>query len=58
MYNSFMLRSSGANLCFFKEVPNVASNQHFENPINPKTLAIKNNSKVNTGDISNKPQKI
>jgi hypothetical protein len=53
-----MLRSSGANLCFFKDVPNVASNQHFEKPIRPNTLATKNKNIVNVGESSNKPQNI
>jgi hypothetical protein len=53
-----MFKSNGVNLWFFKFIPNTASNQHFEKPINPNTLATKNNNNVNVGVISKKPQKI
>ena len=55
---SFLLRSNGFVLCFFNDVPKTTSNQHFEKPIKPKTLATKNINIVINGVISNKPQKI
>jgi len=56
IYNSFEFRSKGRLFPFFKFIPKVASNQHFENPINPKTLAIKNTTSVKVGVNSKRPQ--
>ena len=58
IYNSFLFKSNGANLWFFKLIPKVASNQHFEKPIKPKTLAIKKITIVSVGVNSNRPQNI
>lgn len=58
MYISLIFKSNGANLWFFKFIPNVASNQHLEKPIKPRTLAMKNNKIVKVGVNSNRPQKI
>ena len=58
IYNSLVFKSNGDNSCFFKFIPNVASNQHLEKPTNPNILAIKNKTNVSDGVISNKPQNI
>jgi len=58
IYNSLVFKSNGANLWFFKFIPNVASNQHLENPIKPSTFAIKNTTIVKAGVSSNNPQNI
>lgn len=58
IYNSFVFKSKGLFLLFFKFIPKVASNQHLENPINPNTLAIKNTKSVNVDVNSKRPQNI
>ena len=57
-YNSFLFKSNGLLICFFKLIPKTVSNQHLEKPINPRTLAIKKTNRDNTGVISKRPQKI
>jgi hypothetical protein len=58
IYNSFIFKSNGVIVWFFKFIPKTASNQHFEKPIKPKTLATKNKKSDSVGDNSNKPQKM
>lgn len=56
IYISFIFKSKGAVLKFFKKIPKVTLNQHLEKPIKPITLVIKNNKKVKIGDILNSEQ--
>jgi len=54
IYNSFLFKSNGAFLLFFKNIPNVILNQHLEKLIKPITFAVKNKNTVSTGKMLNK----